>query len=196
MTPSIIVGMHYGAIELPTVLMSTLVGHGVTAPMESVDDPALQRWFVSSRSRVGVNVVPIKDSRRALLRALRSGESVGLVADRDLTHTGIEVPFFGHPAPIPAGPALLSLETGATIYVGSARRVRGGRYRCRLFPVPAPETGTRRERIVGLTAAIAAAFESLLADAPEQWWGAFHPIWPDLDQSARHAEQAAPESAS
>ena len=26
--------------------VSTLVGHGVTAPMESVDDPALQRWFV------------------------------------------------------------------------------------------------------------------------------------------------------
>jgi KDO2-lipid IV(A) lauroyltransferase len=194
--PAIIVGMHYGAIELPTVLMSTYVGHGVTAPMESVDDPALQRWFVSSRSRVGVNVVPIKDSRRALLRALRSGESVGLVADRDLTHTGIEVPFFGHPAPIPAGPALLSLETGATIYVGSARRVRDGRYRCRLFPVPAPATGTRRERIVGLTAAIAAAFESLLADAPEQWWGAFHPIWPDLDQSVREAEQAAPEPGS
>ena len=30
------------------------------------------------------------------------------------------------------------------------------------------------------TAAIAAAFEAILADAPEQWWGAFHPIWPDL----------------
>ena len=36
----IIVGMHFGAIELPVVLVSDLVGHGVTAPMEAVPDPA------------------------------------------------------------------------------------------------------------------------------------------------------------
>ncbi|HEY4189494.1 MAG TPA: hypothetical protein VGM28_03655, partial [Candidatus Limnocylindrales bacterium] len=174
--PIVIVGMHYGAIELPVVLVSDLVGHSVTAPMEAVPDPGLQHWFVTSRGRVGVNAVPIADSRRTLLRALRRGESVGLVADRDLTHTGIDVPFFGHPAPIPAGPALLAVETGCPIYVGSVRRTAHGRYRARLFPVPTPETGSRREKIVGLTNAIAVAFESLLADGPEQWWGAFHPI--------------------
>ena len=190
--PIVIVGMHYGAIELPVVLVSNLVGHSVTAPMEAVPDPGLQHWFVTSRRRVGVNAVPIVDSRRALLRALRSGESVGLVADRDLTHTGIDVPFFGHPAPIPAGPALLAVETGCPIYVGSVRRIAHGRYRARLFPVPTPEVGTKRERIVALTGAIAEAFESLLADGPEQWWGAFHPIWPDLDQSAPKADEANP----
>jgi hypothetical protein len=42
---------------------------------------------------------------------------------------------------------------------------------------------------VALTAAIAAAMESILADAPEQWWGAFHPIWPDLDLG-RHPDGA------
>ncbi len=182
--PVIIVGMHFGAIELPVVLLAHLVGHSVMAPMEAVSDPALQRWFVHSRGRVGVNIVPIADARRSLLRALRSGESVGLVADRDLTHSGIEVPFFGHPAPIPAGPSLLAIETGATIYVTAARRVGGGHYRARLIRVPTPEAGTRRERMVALTAAIAAGFEQILADAPEQWWGAFHPIWPDLDQAA------------
>ena len=35
----IIVGMHYGAIELPVVLVSDLVGHSVTAPMEAVAGP-------------------------------------------------------------------------------------------------------------------------------------------------------------
>ena len=84
------------------------------------------------------------------------------------------------PAPIAVGPALLAMETGAPIYASAARRVAGGRYRCRVFLVPAPETGTRRERLIAHTAAIAAAFESIVADAPEQWWGAFHPIWPDL----------------
>lgn len=178
--PVILVGMHYGAIEVPTIVASTMVGHDVTAPMETVSDPALQRWFVESRSRVGVAIVPVADARRALLRAIRRGESVGMVADRDLLHNGIMVPFFGHPAPIPAGPALLAAETGIPLYVGSARRIRGLRYHGRLTLVPAPPPGPLRGRITAMTASIVEAFEGILADAPEQWWGAFHPIWPDL----------------
>ena len=178
--PVIIVGMHYGAIEMPVILLSTFVGHAVTAPMETVADPGLAHWFTTSRSRVGVNIVPIKDARRALLAAIRRGESVGLVADRDLTHNGILVPFFGHPTPIAAGPALLALETGVPVYAASARRLPGGRYAGRLALVPAPGDGSRRERVTAYTAAIAASFESILAEAPEQWWGAFHEIWPDL----------------
>ena len=46
--------------------------------------------------------------------------------------------------------------------------------------MPAPVDATRREKVTAYTAAIAAAFEGILAQAPEQWWGAFHPIWPDL----------------
>jgi KDO2-lipid IV(A) lauroyltransferase len=180
----IIVGMHFGAIELPVVLLAHLAGRRVTAPMEAVSDPGLQRWFVESRGRIGVNIIPLTDARRTLLRELRAGRPIGLVADRDLTRTGIDVPLFGHPAPIAVGPALLAMETGAPVLVGAARRVAGGRYRCRLFEVPAPDAGSRRERIVAHTAAIAAGFETVLADAPEQWWGAFHPIWPDLDLSS------------
>jgi KDO2-lipid IV(A) lauroyltransferase len=182
--------MHFGALELPAIVVASMVGHSVTAPMETVSDPALQRWFMESRGRVGVSIVPLADARRALVRALRRGESVGLIADRDIMGNGLPVPFFGHPAPIPAGPALLAIEAGVPIYVGSARRVRGGRYRGRLILVPTPTGGTRRERMTALTASMAEAFEALLADAPEQWWGAFHPIWPDLAVEA--AEHASP----
>jgi phosphatidylinositol dimannoside acyltransferase len=192
--PVMLVGMHYGAIELPAVEVSHRLGHPVTAPMESVDDPALRHWFETSRGRVGVRIVPIANARHELLRVLRSGRSVGMVADRDLTRGGIEVPFFGHPAPIPAGPALVALEAGVPIYVGSARRVGGGRYRGRLIPVPTPASGTHRERVVALTASIAAAFEAILADAPEQWWGSFHPIWPDLVTADRNAGAASRET--
>jgi len=158
--------------------------------MDTVADPWLAHWFKTSRSRVGVNVVSIKDARRALLAALRRGESVGLVADRDLTHNGIPVPLFGHPTPIAAGPALLALETGVPIYATSTRRIAGGRYGARMVLVPAPVDGTRREKVTAYTAAIAAAFEGILAQAPEQWWGAFHPIWPDLAVETGDAGEA------
>ena len=192
--PVVVVGMHFGAIELPVVLMSHLVGHPVMAPMELVADPTLRRWFVASRRRVGVNAVPIRDAHGALLRALRGGESVGMVADRDLMHNGLPIPFFGHPAPIPAGPALIAIEAGVPVYVGSVRRTKGRRYLARLVLVPTPEDGTRRERVTTLTAAIVAEFERVLAGAPEQWWGAFHPIWPDLATPAAPAVTASPGS--
>ena len=69
-------------------MLSHLVGERVMAPMELVDDPALQRWFVTSRGRIGVNIIPLVNARRAMLRALRGGHSVGIVVDRDLTRPG------------------------------------------------------------------------------------------------------------
>jgi KDO2-lipid IV(A) lauroyltransferase len=190
--PIVLVGLHFGAIELPVVLVSHLVGHAVTAPMETVTDPGLQRWFVESRGRVGVKIIPIVNARRTMLRALRAGESVGMVADRDLLGNGFPVPLFGHPAPIPAGPALLAIEAGVPLYVGTARRTEGRRYRGRLIQVPAPTTGSRRERVAALTASIATAFEALIADAPEQWWGAFQPIWADLAVRAAGSHAVVP----
>ncbi len=178
--PVILVGMHFGALELPAIYIAHLVGHHVTAPMETVSEPDLARWFSETRSRMGVIIVPLKDARRPLLAALRRGESVGLVNDRDVVGGGLPTPLFGHPAPISPGPALLALETGAPIYAGSCRRIKGGRYAGKLLAVPIPGDGTRRERLTALNENVAAAFETLLADAPEQWWGAFHPIWPDL----------------
>ena len=176
----VLVGMHFGALEMPVSVVAGMVGHNITSPMESVDDPALRRWFETSRGRLGVTVVPLKDARRPMIAALRRGESVGVVADRDVTGTGMPTPFFGALAPISPAPALLAIETDTPVYVAASRRLKGGRYAGTLIPVPLPTDGTRRERIVALTAAIAAAFETILADAPEQWWGAFHPIWPDL----------------
>jgi KDO2-lipid IV(A) lauroyltransferase len=178
--PVILTGMHYGSIERPVVVVSSMLGHRVTAPMEIVGDPAVARWFLETRRRVGVNVVDMRDARHALLAAVRRGESIGMVSDRDLLHNGILVPFFGHPAPIAAGPALLAVETGLPIYVGSARRAPNLRYRGKLIRIEVPKEGRLRERVTAITANLAASFETLLADGPEQWFGAFHPIWPDL----------------
>ncbi len=50
-----------------------------------------------------------------LARRLRDGGLVCLVADRDLSASGVEVSFFGHAARMPAGPALLAQHTGARL---------------------------------------------------------------------------------
>ena len=182
--PVILAGMHYGAIEVAVIAARSLVGRDFVAPMELVDDPALRRWFVTTRSRVGVQIIPIKDARRVLLRALKAGISVGLVSDRDVVGGGISVPFFGHPAPIPPGAPMLAIETGMPLYVAVARRMDHLRYQGALTLVPMPPPGPLRQRLTALTESMVKGFEDLLAEDPSQWWGAFHAIWPDLTLGA------------
>ena len=178
--PVIFVGLHFGAIEVPALYLSRRSGLRVTVPMETIADTGVQGWFERTRGAAGVNVVDVGRARRELLAALRRGEPVGLVGDRDLTGGGIAVEFFGAPAPLPAGPALLAIETGAPVYLAAVRRTGTGRYRGRVEQIPVPADGTRRERVKGFLAAEARAFERVIATAPEQWWALFFPIWPDL----------------
>jgi phosphatidylinositol dimannoside acyltransferase len=189
--PVIFVGLHFGAIELPARYLAARVGQAV-APMETLDDPALQAYFVRTRGAAGVRIVGLREARRELLRALRDGISVGLVGDRDLTGGGTPVWLFGAPATLPLGPALLGLEGDAPLYVVGVRRAEPGRYRGRLELVPMPAEGTRRERVTAVTQALAAAFERVVETAPEQWWAVFFPIWPDLETAA--AGDRAPEA--
>ena len=182
--PVIFVGAHFGAIELPALYLAERTGRHAVAPMQTVDDPALQRYFARTRGAVGLRIVGLREARRELLASLARGESVGLVADRDLTGGGISTELFGAPAPLPAGPALLAIESGAPVYLTAVRRAEPGRYRGRLEAVPVPSEGSRRERVTGFLAAEARAFERAIAAAPEQWWAIFFPLWPDLEAAA------------
>lgn len=179
---AIFVGLHFGAIELPALYLAARVG-GAVAPMETIADPTLQDWMVRTRGAAGVRIVGLREARRELTGALRSGSAVGLIGDRDLTGGGVLTELFGAPASLPLGPALLAIETGAPLYVVGVRRVAGGRYVGRAESIADVGPGTRRERATALTSAIAQAFERVVEDAPEQWWAVFFPIWPDLERA-------------
>jgi KDO2-lipid IV(A) lauroyltransferase len=189
--PAIFIGLHFGAIELPALFLAARVGEAV-APMETLGDPALQTWFERTRGSAGVRIVGLREARRELTAALRDGTSVGLVGDRDLTGGGTLIDLFGAPARLPLGPALLATETGAPAFVAAVRRSTRGHYLGRVERVDVPAEGSRRERATAATASIARAFERVIADAPEQWWAVFFPIWPDL---AEPGPAAVPEAA-
>ena len=179
----IFIGLHFGALEVPALFLASRMGRAV-APMETLGNRALQAWFVRTRGVVGLRIVGLREARRELLAALREGVPVGLVGDRDLTGGGTPVQLFGAPARLPLGPAILAVESGARTYVTGVRRVAGGRYVGRLEAIHVPPTGSLRERSTGTMTSIAAAFERIVADAPDQWWAVFFPIWPDLETAA------------
>jgi KDO2-lipid IV(A) lauroyltransferase len=179
--PLIIVGLHFGAIEIPGLWATRTYGARITAPMETIGDPGLQSYFERARGRTGMKVIPLEGAAAALRAALDRHEMVALVADRAIGGAGSTVQLFGAPTRLPAGPAVLADETGAPAWVMVTRRSGWGEYRARLERINPTESGkTRRERLAAFLEAQTRAFERAIADAPEQWWTVFFPIWRDI----------------
>ena len=80
----------------------------VTTVAERLKPEELFDEFLEFRERLGMRIIPLtggNDVFRELTRACRSGALVALLADRDLTHGGIEVDFCGQRARMAIGPA-------------------------------------------------------------------------------------------
>jgi len=179
----ILVGLHFGTIELPGFLALHRIGR-VVAPMETLRNERIQAYMRRTRGVIGVRILTIEEAGPELLAVLRRNEPIGIIADRDLTGGGLPVQLFGHATKIPAGPPLLSMETGCPVYVAGVHRLGPGRYRGTLFPLPAPEGTSRKERSRSMAQQEAVLFERVLVAAPDQWLAVFHPIWPDLKPEA------------
>jgi len=192
--PSVFATLHFGSMPAVAWILTSRSRVPVTAPMETVADPELQRILLRAREVVGMRIVSLASARRELRGALARGEAAGLVADRDIAGGGVVVPLFGLPASLPIGPAYLALEAGVPLHVSAARRWKRGGFRGSLVTLPHPPADLpRRARVEALLAATAAAFEDLVAEAPEQWWTVFFPIWEAVGPRprARASETAA-----
>jgi KDO2-lipid IV(A) lauroyltransferase len=176
---AIIVGLHFGAMEVPAQWALARLGIRLTAPMETVADPDLQGYFERTRSAGGLRIIPTAGAGRELFAALARKEAVALVADRVVAGAGAAVELFGAPARLPVGPAALAVETGVPAWLVAARRTGWGEYRTRIERIPPAEGGSRRQRLRAFLAAQALAYERAIAQAPEQWWAIFFPIWED-----------------
>jgi phosphatidylinositol dimannoside acyltransferase len=105
-----------------------------------------------------------------LARRLRGGGMVCLVADRDLSASGVEVDFFGERTRMPAGPALLAQQTGAallpvTLWYDDSPVMQGQVHE----RIEVPAEGTRAERTAVMTQALADVFAGGIAAHPEDW---------------------------
>jgi lauroyl/myristoyl acyltransferase len=181
--PLILIGMHFGAVEVPALWSTHRLSLNVTAPMETVGDAAAQAYFVHTRRATGLNIIPLEGAAPVLRRELAAGHVVALVADRPLAGSGTSVELFGAPTRLPLGPAVLALESGAPAWLITVRRTEQDEYRGRLEQIEMPASGTRRERLTTFMALQARAFERAVADAPEQWWTLFFPIWRGVERS-------------
>lgn len=192
---ALFVGLHLGWYELGGVYLMRQTGRRGVVPTEVLADPDLQAFLVAARERTGVDLVEVSTARRQLAAALRRGDPVGLMGDRDVTGGGIETTLFGHPARLPPGPALLALETGAVPRVFGTWLAEDGRHHARGRVVPLPDGPSRRDRVRAYLEGQARAFEEYVAEAPDQWLSVFQPIWDDLSEGAPARRRRRPRAA-
>jgi KDO2-lipid IV(A) lauroyltransferase len=159
-------------------LVTGACGIPVTVVARPLDNPLLDARLTAMREKTGCRVVSKRDAARTLMKTLRAGGVVGILADqRARPPDAVVVPFFERPASTTSSVARLVEKTGALILPGVCLRVAPARYRLVYSEPIDVESLPPGERGVGpLTARITALVESQVRAAPEQWlW--LHDRW-------------------
>lgn len=156
----------------------TTRGYPLTTVAERLRPESLYDRFVAYRESLGMEVLPLSGGPEVtpvLQDRLRSGGLVALLADRDLSGTGLEVEILGQPARLPVGPALLAERTEAVLlpvissYEGACTRLDF------LPPLSSDATGLR-DRVHDLTRqwaeVVGAAARRHAVD-----WHMLQPVW-------------------
>ncbi|QPP09829.1 phosphatidylinositol mannoside acyltransferase [Streptomyces bathyalis] len=189
---------HLANWDLAGAYVTTALKTPFSTVVERLKPESLFDRFVAYREGLGMEVLPHSGGSAfgTLARRLRDGGLVCLVADRDLSSSGVEVTFFGERTRMPAGPALLAQQTGAmllpvTLWYEESPRMEGRVYP----PVPVPSEGTREEKTAVMTQAVADTFAGGIAEHPEDWhmlqrlWLSDLPARPGPRGGARGAEE-------
>jgi lauroyl/myristoyl acyltransferase len=159
--------------------------HGTfTTVAERLKPESLYHRFIAYRESLGFEVLPLTGGQRppfeVLCERLRDNRVVCLMAERDLSRTGVQVNFFGEPTRMPAGPAKLAVETGAALFPVHCWYEPGG-WGMQVYP----ELDTSSGDVTVITQALADRFARNIAAHPADWH-MMQPQWlADLSEERR-----------
>jgi KDO2-lipid IV(A) lauroyltransferase len=151
-----------------------LAGAGsFTTVAERLKPEAVFQRYLKFRQGLGMEVLPTTGGPHpfgVLAQRLRAGKLICIVADRDLSDTGVEVDFFGEKALFPAGPAALAVQTGAALRPVSCWFVGEDEWGAHIYDeIPVPAEGDRKQKAAAMTQAMARDFEHGIREHPEDW---------------------------
>jgi KDO2-lipid IV(A) lauroyltransferase len=173
---------HLGCWELLGAYLAARLG-GLAVVTGTVHNAPVDRLIQAQRRRLGLQPLPRDAGPGPLLRVLRAGGVAAVLLDQNTRVLNVEVPFFGRPAPTPAGFAKLAsrLET-PVLPVAIARRGRGHRV-AHLPPLRPPPHDAGPEALAGFLARCNESLEQFIRRNPAEWvW--FHRRWGESAVSA------------
>lgn len=168
---------HIGNFELMAAYFS-LRGYKLSVIGRELYDPRLDRLLVESRESTGLENIPSSAGVKPILKALRAGKILGMLADQDSSRVrGVFVNFFGRPARTPVGPALLAYKTDSPIVPMAIIRKHKNKYKIIVKPLVELTFSENREKdITDVTQKCTQVLESIIREYPDQWlW--MHDRW-------------------
>jgi lauroyl/myristoyl acyltransferase len=164
---------HMGDFEQAGLWVNLAGAGSLTTVAERLKPESVFQKFLTFRQGLGMEVLPTTGGPHpfgVMAQRLRAGKLVCIVADRDLSDTGVEVEFFGEKALFPAGPAALAVQTGAALMPVSCWFVGESEWAAHVYEeIPVPAEGTRKEKAAAMTQALATVFEQAIREHPEDW---------------------------
>ena len=164
---------HMGDFEQAGLWVIRYGAGSFTTVAERLKPESVFQKFLMFRQGLGMEVLPTTGGPHpfgVMAQRLRAGKLVCIVADRDLSDTGVEVEFFGEKALFPAGPAALAVQTGAALMPVSCWFVGESEWAAHVHEeIPVPAAGTRKEKAAAMTQALATVFEQAIREHPEDW---------------------------
>jgi KDO2-lipid IV(A) lauroyltransferase len=145
-------------------------GITLTAVVEKLKPEAIFKKFLAYRSSIGIEPISHKEKTiPLLLERLSSGKLVALVADRDMSRSGVEVSFLGGIAKMPAGPATLAIKSGSPLITAYIRYLKDGIEVTFDETIKLPTSGSEAEKIQVVTQSMADNFAKRIKDSPVDW---------------------------
>jgi KDO2-lipid IV(A) lauroyltransferase len=174
----VLVLMHLGAWDAGGAY-ALARGVPLTAVMDDGGNPALRDLVVWARARIGLRAVLATASARPLLRTIREGGWVALLADIPGDTPSVEVDFLGCRTRFSSAPALLAARTGCPLVAVVAVRSPKGGYLVEAHP---PVTVARHQEPAQALRPILDVFEAAVRRWPEQWYPFDQGrLWPSRD---------------
>lgn len=173
----VILTPHMGSFEVSAQAYAEL--YGARWPVTVLYRPARQPWLrkleETARLRPALATAPATLAGvRTMIRALRRGETVGLLPDQVPPQgMGVWAPFFGKPAYTMTLAARLVQQTGAALAVLWAERLpKGAGYVVRVLPMPVPLPAGNDEAACAL--AVNQSMEAVIRMKPSQYLWGYH----------------------
>jgi KDO2-lipid IV(A) lauroyltransferase len=176
----IFVSGHMGNWELLLRGYHAHTGRPIAGFMTQQRNERLNQWLKETRQIPGVEILIAEETRSAVIRHLRKGEAIAVLADQDSSrYRGVFVNFFGRPTYTPVGPARLAQRTGAVILPVVIVREEGDPTRHVIEVGPAIEARSEadgEEELIRITQAYTRFLEEAIRKNPTQWaW--IHDRW-------------------
>ncbi|MFC1851365.1 lysophospholipid acyltransferase family protein [candidate division CSSED10-310 bacterium] len=179
---AILVTGHFGNWEVLGQSLK-LLGFPMHVFYKKMSNPLVDKLFFKFRTRYSAGLIEITDYKEKTPAVIRANGVIGMIADQDARKHGIFVDFLGLPASTYIGPALLSLDYDAPLFVCFFWRKKLGHYKLVFEPIKRDDSIQERHEIVrNLTEQWVRKLDQMVRQYPGQYFW-FHRRWKTRSQN-------------